>query len=349
MRHTTTSGRPYSCAPCIGLGSTALSFSRAAWWCTAKDAIGAPTTVSYDRAHGVGSIFEAGLFEPPCERCGLKVTPEAVTEGDRLDPRSVYAATKVHQEHLCGVYAREMGSPFAALRYHNVYGSRMPAETPYAGVASIFRSALERGERPEVFEDGLQLRDFVHVKDVARANVLAIESHARGAFNIASGSRRTILEMADALSRAAGTGAEPVVSGRHRAGDVRHVIASPERARRELGFALRLASPRASRTSVRPPFEFRLHHVRTVRHVEAGARGGDDEQRPEPPIVRKWVSSSLPHETELAIRRASALGRAVSSRSVMSPLLQSTTLPVTRSRRSPAPVTTSSSWAPVSQ
>ena len=97
-----------------------------------------------------------------------------------LDPRNVYAATKVHQEHLCATFGRETGAPVIALRYHNVYGPRCPADTPYAGVASIFVSALRRGEAPQVFEDGRQRRDFVHVTDVARANVPALTASAGG-------------------------------------------------------------------------------------------------------------------------------------------------------------------------
>ena len=95
-------------------------------------------------------------------------------EDAALDPRSVYAATKLAQEHLCSAFARETGVPVTALRYHNVYGPRMPRDTPYAGVASIFRSAFAAGRAPRVFEDGGQRRDFVHVRDVARANLLAL-------------------------------------------------------------------------------------------------------------------------------------------------------------------------------
>ena len=110
----------------------------------------------------------------------------ACSESAALDPRNLYAATKVHQEHLCACFARESGATVTALRYHNVYGPRMPRDTPYAGVASIFASALARGEAPRVFEDGGQLRDFVHVRDVARANVLALTGADAGA-----GSRST--------------------------------------------------------------------------------------------------------------------------------------------------------------
>ena len=118
--------------------------------------------------------LEAGRFDPPCAVCGRPVAWVEVVEVDATDPRNVYAATKLHQEHLCAAFGREHGVPVTALRYHNVYGPRMPRDTPYAGVASIFRSALERGEPPQVFEDGGQQRDFVHVADVARANLDAL-------------------------------------------------------------------------------------------------------------------------------------------------------------------------------
>jgi dTDP-L-rhamnose 4-epimerase len=166
-----------------------------------------------------------------------------VTEESPPDPRNIYAATKLHQEHLCLAYAREARTPFVALRYHNVYGPRMPRDTPYAGVASIFRSALEAGEAPQVFEDGEQLRDFVHVRDVARANVLALTAHpaVSGVFNIASGGPRTIGDMAGALARAFGPDApKPIVTGRFRLGDVRHVFGSPDRAAEALGFRARI-------------------------------------------------------------------------------------------------------------
>jgi dTDP-L-rhamnose 4-epimerase len=95
--------------------------------------------------------LDAGRFEPRCSECGRALAPQTVPEDAPLDPRSVYAATKLAQEHLCGAYARETGVPVTALRYHNVYGPRMPRDTPYAGVASIFRSAFAAGRAPRVF------------------------------------------------------------------------------------------------------------------------------------------------------------------------------------------------------
>jgi dTDP-L-rhamnose 4-epimerase len=186
------------------------------------------------------AALAAGRFEPPCPRCGAGLAPELVGEDAPLDPRSVYAATKVAQEHLAGAWARVTGASVAALRYHNVYGARMPRDTPYAGVAALFRSALARGAAPRVFEDGGQRRDFVEVRDVATANLAALERHevpgVLRAFNVGSGRPRTVGELAAELARACG-GPAPVVTGEFRLGDVRHVTASSERARRELGWA----------------------------------------------------------------------------------------------------------------
>ncbi len=124
-----------------------------------------------------------------------------------------------------------------ALRYHNVYGPGMPRDTPYAGVAAIFTSALRRGQAPQVFEDGRQRRDFVHVRDVAAATVLACEKQAPGvtAFNVGSGTPRTVGEMATALAEAL-QGPRPEVTGHYRLGDVRHITADSSRLRRELNW-----------------------------------------------------------------------------------------------------------------
>jgi dTDP-L-rhamnose 4-epimerase len=181
--------------------------------------------------------LERGRFDASCPSCGTALEPRPVTEDAKLDPRNVYAATKLHQEHLCFAFGRETGVPVTALRYHNVYGPRMPRDTPYAGVASIFASAIANGQPPHIYEDGGQLRDFVHVRDVARANVAALTSETQGAFNIASGTPRTIKELAAALVDAAGPEApRPLATGQFRLGDVRHVFASPLRAETELGF-----------------------------------------------------------------------------------------------------------------
>ena len=197
-------------------------------------------------AHGVvrprsraTARLEAGEWEPRCPDCAGALAGEPVPEDAPVDPRNVYAATKLHQEHLCFVFGREHPEvAVTALRYHNVYGPRMPRDTPYAGVAAIFRSALANGCAPEVYEDGCQRRDFVHVHDVARANLraLAAAPPVTGPLNIASGTPRTVLDMAQALTAAFPGAPAPVVTGRYRLGDVRHVVGDTTTARERLAF-----------------------------------------------------------------------------------------------------------------
>jgi dTDP-L-rhamnose 4-epimerase len=181
----------------------------------------------------------AGRYEVACPHCGADLEPLLVGEDAPLDPRSTYAATKLAQEYLAAAWARQTGGGVWALRYHNVYGSRMPRDTPYAGVASIFRSALAAGAPPQVMEDGRQRRDFVHVSDVAQANILALTAQPPCGrcepVNICSGQPHTVGELATELARAMG-GAAPQVVGGARPGDVRHVTADPARATALLGY-----------------------------------------------------------------------------------------------------------------
>jgi dTDP-L-rhamnose 4-epimerase len=212
------------------LGSSMVVYGEGRYACAEHGVVRAPLRRPGD--------LDAGRFEPRCPTCAASLEPRPVPEDAPLDPRNVYAATKVAQEHLCASFARETGVPYTALRYHNVYGPRMPRDTPYAGVASIFRSALASGGLPKVFEDGAQLRDFVHVRDVARANLLAltVPEPVPGAFNIGSGTPRTVLDMARAITSAVAPERDPVVTGDWRAGDVRHVFASVAAAGEQLGF-----------------------------------------------------------------------------------------------------------------
>ncbi|MEV7397519.1 NAD-dependent epimerase/dehydratase family protein [Aeromicrobium sp. NPDC092404] len=187
----------------------------------------------------------SGRYDPRCPVCAGEIAWRAISEDTPFLPRTSYAASKVAQEHYAGAWCTLDDARAIALRYHNVYGPGMPADTPYAGVAAIFRSAIARGEAPKVFEDGLQVRDFVHVSDVARVNVLAIEQvamHPAGLtpYNVASGHPFTIGEMAATLSAAAG-GTPPEVTGDYRRFDVRHVVASPKAASEGLGFTAEIA------------------------------------------------------------------------------------------------------------
>lgn len=179
-----------------------------------------------------------GSFEVHCPHCGQDLEPQLVVEDLPLDPRNAYAATKVHGEHLAGIWARETGGVAAALRFHNVYGPGLPLDTPYAGVAALFASRLAGGEPARVFEDGAQRRDFVHVGDVARAVSAAVRAPLGPGLtplNIGSGRVCTILQVATALTAAAG-GPAPVITADYRLGDVRHVTADSSAAERVLGW-----------------------------------------------------------------------------------------------------------------
>jgi dTDP-L-rhamnose 4-epimerase len=181
--------------------------------------------------------LDAGIFEHRCPVGCEQVQWRLVDEDAPLRPRSLYAASKVAQENYALAWAESTGGSVVALRYHNVYGPHMPRDTPYSGVAAIFRSELESGDVPRVFEDGGQMRDFVHVDDVAAANVAAVETDLDGfeAFNICSGRPISILDVATELCDARGD-APPVVTGQYRSGDVRHIVADPAKASGLLGF-----------------------------------------------------------------------------------------------------------------
>lgn len=184
------------------------------------------------------------IWEPLCEVCGGQLEPRPVTESQPPRPASTYAITKLSQEQLCMVLGQHYRIPVVALRYHNIYGPRMPRDTPYAGVASIFKSQLLAGNPPTVFEDGKQLRDFIHVRDVVQANLLASDGPedtvAYEAFNVGTGRRHRISDFAGELTRLLAPGLEPKYPGVFRPGDVRHVFASISKIER-LGFKPRIS------------------------------------------------------------------------------------------------------------
>jgi dTDP-L-rhamnose 4-epimerase len=183
-------------------------------------------------------------WEPHCNICGGKVEPVPVTEEHPPHPSNIYAITKLNQELFCMNLGRNFRIPVVALRYHNVYGPRMPRDTPYAGVASIFKSRLLAGHPPLVYEDGRQLRDFIHVDDIVQANLLAADtsenSVAFEAFNVGTGQPHQVSDFARELAKSIDSNLEPEFPGLFRHGDVRHVFANISKIRR-LGFAPRVS------------------------------------------------------------------------------------------------------------
>jgi dTDP-L-rhamnose 4-epimerase len=177
-------------------------------------------------------------WEPRCPACGRALDPVPVTEDEPLRPTSVYGVTKRDQEELALVLGQAYGLETVVLRYLNVYGPRQALGNPYTGVAAIFAARVLAGRRPFVFEDGGQVRDLVHVGDVARATAAAMDapSAAGHAINVATGRRITVGWLARAVAAALDSSLEPHVTGESRAGDIRHCFADTRRAEDLLGF-----------------------------------------------------------------------------------------------------------------
>jgi dTDP-L-rhamnose 4-epimerase len=194
------------------------------------------------------AVRGAGAWDPVDAR-GRRLVPLPTPESKRPSLASVYAITKYVQERLVLTVAPAYDMQAVALRLFNVFGPGQALSNPYTGVLAIFASALLNGRAPSVFEDGMQRRDFVHVEDVARAFVLALEhpDAPGGVFNIGSGESVAIRDVAETIAAAMGrSDLQPQVLGKARTGDIRHCFADIARARDVLGFEPR----RSLRSSV---------------------------------------------------------------------------------------------------
>jgi len=180
-------------------------------------------------------------WNPCCPHCGTEISPVATHEGLPCQPGSVYAATKLAQEHLCRIVGAAYGFPVVILRYFNVYGPGQTLSNPYTGILSTFFTRAKSGKTIEVFEDGLETRDFIYIDDVVEATRRALLSPADGSMthtlNVGTGVPTTLYGLADAIVRIGGLNAPICVTGGFRAGDVRHAFADTRRARAVLGFA----------------------------------------------------------------------------------------------------------------
>ena len=181
-------------------------------------------------------------WEALCPLCGAALKPVPTDESKPLQCTSIYALSKKDQEEMTLLFGRTYEVPVVALRYFNIYGSRQALSNPYTGVAAIFASRLMNGNPPLVFEDGQQRRDFVSVHDVVAANLLAMECpQADGvALNIGSGQPITIQGVAEELAKALGTEIPAQITGKYRAGDIRHCFADISAAEKVLGYRPRV-------------------------------------------------------------------------------------------------------------
>jgi dTDP-L-rhamnose 4-epimerase len=169
---------------------------------------------------------------------GGPLDPEPTAETKPLRPTSVYAVNKRDHEELFLSVGAAYGIPAVALRFFNVYGERQALSNPYTGVAAIFSARLLNDNRPLVFEDGAQTRDFVDVRDLARGCALALTSNGADGVtvNLGTGTPTSIVEVAHTIARGLGKEIEPEVVEQYRAGDIRHCYADTRLAEELLGF-----------------------------------------------------------------------------------------------------------------
>jgi dTDP-L-rhamnose 4-epimerase len=177
-------------------------------------------------------------WEVESPETGEPLMPLPTNEDKPLFPTSVYAITKQDQEQLCLVVGRAYDIPTVALRYFNVYGTRQALSNPYTGVCAIFSSRLLNDQRPLIFEDGEQTRDFTHVSDIVQANLLALETDKADyqAINIGTGRPTSVKQIAQLLAEGLGKDLEPEIVSKYREGDIRHCVADISRARNLLDY-----------------------------------------------------------------------------------------------------------------
>ena len=178
-------------------------------------------------------------WEIQCPECNQPARPLPTDEDKPLYPTSIYAITKRDHEEMFLSTGFAYGIPAVALRFFNTYGPRQALSNPYTGVMAIFSGRLLNGQPPVIYEDGLQSRDFTHVRDIVQGLLLAMDKPEANhqVFNLGTGVPTTILEVADMLSQQlTGDQVKPQIRNQFRAGDIRHCYADITKARRLLGF-----------------------------------------------------------------------------------------------------------------
>ena len=178
-------------------------------------------------------------WEHRCPQCGEDMSPTPAPENTQRICHTIYAQTKTHKEDMVLNIGRAYKIPSVALRYFNIFGPRQSLSNPYTGVTAIFMSRLKNGNRPVIYEDGKQSRDFISVHDIVQANILAMEKSEGDyqAFNVGSGIGTSIKHIALTLSNILGTEhLSPDITGTYRQGDIRHSLADISRIKKTLGF-----------------------------------------------------------------------------------------------------------------
>ena len=180
-----------------------------------------------------------GEFSPKCNICDTELNLLATDENSKIHPSSIYGITKQHQEQMVMLIGKTLSIPAVALRYQNVYGPGQSLSNPYTGILSIFSTRILNGNNLDIYEDGLESRDFVFIDDVVDATILGIErEEANGeVFNVGSGVATTVKEVADSLKKFYNSDINISISGKYRLGDIRHNYADLTKAKHLLGFS----------------------------------------------------------------------------------------------------------------
>lgn len=176
-------------------------------------------------------------WEVHCPICMEYVKPIKIKEEKPAQNLSVYALSKFATETLSLMYGNILGIPTTVFRYFSGYGPRQSLNNPYTGVCSIFLCRMKNNKPPIIYEDGKQVRDFIFVKDIAEANLLAVEKAQKtGVYNIGTGIPTSIIEIAEMITGILGVDIEPIITQEYRIGDTRHDFSDISKAERELGF-----------------------------------------------------------------------------------------------------------------
>lgn len=178
------------------------------------------------------------IWKMCCPNCSKEVAAVPTSEEKLLYPTSIYAITKRDHEEMFLSIGSAYNIPTVALRYFNIYGTRQSISNPYTGVAAIFLSRILNNNRPLIFEDGLQSRDFIHVSDIVRANIMSMEKSEANykVFNVGTGRNLSVLEIAKILMKKLNVELKPEIVGKFREGDIRHCFADASKIEKELGF-----------------------------------------------------------------------------------------------------------------
>lgn len=221
----------------IVLASSRSVYGEGAFACPACS----PQTLRYPEPR-TREALAAHQWDPLCPDCDGALSAVATPESGRINPASIYAATKFAQEELIRIGAQAQGIASVVLRFQNVYGEGQSLNNPYTGILSIFSTRIRQGKSLPIFEDGAESRDFVHVSDVARAVALAVSTDVGpfDVFNVGLGQPVSVMDVATKLVEKLGGAIMPHITGEYRVGDIRHCYADLARIRDRLGYQPRV-------------------------------------------------------------------------------------------------------------